>query len=133
MMDITFQSTLPRGERQQESSYAKRTLQFQSTLPRGERLDSPDHAVTYLPFQSTLPRGERRLFGRRSPLPPQCFNPRSRAGSDWAAALGVHAAIGFNPRSRAGSDQGPFPSIPVCGQFQSTLPRGERRVPGSEV
>ena len=76
-------------------------------------------------LQSTLPRGERRRrsgsgAGRR------CFNPRSRAGSDFdghglagVARASIHApargATGpsfrrwccgrsFNPRSRAGSD-----------------------------
>ena len=34
---IRFQSTLPRGERQNSSTVATRSWIFQSTLPRGER------------------------------------------------------------------------------------------------
>ena len=77
------------------------------------------------------------------------FNPRSREGSDfWPADLfsvppiSIHAPArgatesneglfyllyNFNPRSREGSD------TPIAGsrtfpfEFQSTLPRGERR------
>ena len=77
-----FQSTLPRGERLDISSWYQRFLLFQSTLPRGERLaritcfcfafsisiHAPARGATgglgavepCLRFQSTLPRGERR-------------------------------------------------------------------------
>ena len=54
---------------------------FQSTLPCGER-HAVDQVKLLLPgFQSTLPCGERP-FRRGEYRCPQCFNPRSRAGSD---------------------------------------------------
>ena len=79
------------------------SLMFQSTLPRGERLftnflilfimsvsiHAPAWGATgpsptddqLMQFQSTLPRGERR-HTRCAPYCPDCFNPRSRVGSD---------------------------------------------------
>ena len=98
---------------------------FQSTLPRGERQLMLCLIFLYLKFQSTLPRGERRNNGNFRTIY-QCFNPRSRVGSDvsaskvcYTASVSIHApawgatTIGgmrrsfifsFNPRSRVGSD-----------------------------
>ena len=78
-----------------------------------------------------------------------CFNPRSREGSDTAKysivvhkIVSIHAPAkgatghvphikgtlaGFNPRSREGSDTGTLSMHPSALQFQSTLPRRERR------
>ena len=101
---------------------------FQSTLPRGERLVFRDPFMQSAGFQSTLPRGERRLH---TPLDSSAayFNPRSREGSD---AFGERAMItfqNFNPRSREGSDlTNQLESAKIEVTFQSTLPRGERRL-----
>ena len=77
------------------------------------------------------------------------FNPRSREGSDVCFRVYERLSIYFNPRSREGSDnvyyeyskyRGISIHAPargatvkelceiVWGEFQSTLPRGERRV-----
>ena len=99
----TFQSTLPRGERQEYdpdevmemfiSIHAPtrgatlmpcappKRLIFQSTLPRGERRSLTANKEMYLEFQSTLPRGERPLKHKKSSLF-YYFNPRSHEGSD---------------------------------------------------
>ena len=102
-------------------------------------------------FQSTLPRGERRKVGFWHGIAEIYFNPRSREGSDLdpqvAASLflqiSIHApargattnhgspfriSIHFNPRSREGSDGASCTDRFSGIQFQSTLPRGERRV-----
>ena len=123
-----FQSTLPRGERPVKGQSGFAVFLFQSTLPRGER--PPWHltlAWRPTPFQSTLPRGERQ--DGKDPVPRlRDFNPRSRVGSDDQSPafephpvyISIHApAWGATP-----PDTGP-----TCGcVFQSTLPRGERRV-----
>ena len=80
----SFQSTLPRGERQAADSIQARkgiisihaptrgatkqyraktnvNAKFQSTLPRGERQISTYPVLWRQKFQSTLPRGERPL------------------------------------------------------------------------
>ena len=57
--DITFQFTLPRGERRASESVKPLRLTFQFTLPRGERL-TPSGSLQSSP----------------------CFNSRSREGSD---------------------------------------------------
>ncbi len=55
-----------------------------------------------------------------------CFNPRSRAGSDFRSSLCNALHQCFNPRSRAGSDEAPEPTVLDVTLFQSTLPHGER-------
>ena len=123
-------------------------LRFQSTLPRGERqefdalvgveylisIHAPARGATFIltaldkidGFQSTLPRGERRHIGKSNihillisihapargatsiPLyiqdNPKHFNPRSREGSDVLLILQSPFLCHFNPRSREGSD-----------------------------
>ena len=55
------------------------------------------------------------------------FNPRSRVGSDSiASSFAATRYGGFNPRSRVGSDHGRRCWSAYSGEFQSTLPRGER-------
>ena len=124
-------------------------LSFQSTLPRRERQYNRIEAVTGFPFQSTLPRRERPCAATVPTSTPFNFNPRSREGSDTRycmlvdnTVISIHAPakgatmIGgesdsgtgisihapakgatcgprkwsamrwyFNPRSREGSDQ----------------------------
>ena len=93
-------------------------------------------------------RGATRISGMETAIP-MYFNPRSREGSDAGGAYNSGAYIDFNPRSREGSDGntahmnmwvGDFNPRSREGsdgdterliveflQFQSTLPRGERR------
>ena len=143
---------------------------FQSTLPRGERQEGFQWPMWQLLFQSTLPRGERlKVFQVLDIV--YGFNPRSRVGSDpnkrqrhinrvlvsihapaWGATwvynrvggdciVSIHAPawgatfLGryhfpvlrrFNPRSRVGSDPAGYPYDRINVRFQSTLPRGER-------
>ena len=60
------------------------TVKFQSTLPRGERQDEDCSSTCVCGFQSTLPRGERPHF-YTSVHKSGYFNPRSREGSDSRA------------------------------------------------
>ena len=59
--------------------------------------------------------------------PERCFNPRSRVGSDAGMMCPFNPQPSFNPRSRVGSDCPRGSCAPTRHQFQSTLPRGERR------
>ena len=81
---------------------------FQSTLPRGERQTTRQAWDNVYLFQSTLPRGERRLPQDRQKLATD-FNPRSREGSDRNTTRYYALNGNFNPRSREGSDQDPCP------------------------
>ena len=56
------------------------------------------------------------------------FNPRSREGSDECDTFSGMEEINFNPRSREGSDPGDKIYLAGSYLFQSTLPRGERRI-----
>ena len=56
---LTFQSTLPRGERPPLWLRLCPHHLFQSTLPRGERQSLRELLRELGEFQSTLPRGER--------------------------------------------------------------------------
>ena len=58
------------------------------------------------------------------------FNPRSREGSDSSGSDLEFCPGNFNPRSREGSDQAIRRTVSELSKFQSTLPRGERRIQG---
>ena len=58
------------------------------------------------------------------------FNPRSREGSDSAVLDQLGGDRHFNPRSREGSDFPSYISLGIFFEFQSTLPRRERRWKG---
>ena len=123
----SFQSTLPRGERQ--------GLCLLSFLFKIVSIHAPTRGATGLfaykrrksqRFQSTLPRGERRswiIWGRSF----SGFNPRSHEGSDtngkcsfnWFSSVSIHAPT----RGATIKQQVRISSL----EFQSTLPRGERR------
>ena len=68
------------------SLIATTTVSFQFTLPRGERHDYPNDYLHTAMFQFTLPRGERRTRQARSTLVIG-FNSRSREGSDLPVLL----------------------------------------------
>ena len=84
---------------------------------------TPFYVVT---FQSTLPRGERR---KRSPRRQgyHHFNPRSREGSDQYGSHGHNSWqwISIHAPARGATCQALL--FKISFQFQSTLPRGERR------
>ena len=102
---------------------------FQSTLPRGERRQHKKICCRPTKFQSTLPRGERRQY---CPLR-SCVFPISI----HAPARGATTDRGDVPRFRHISIHAPARGATMAGSvisqhpigFQSTLPRGERRVP----
>ena len=91
---------------------------------------APDAQTDYLRVSIHAPaRGATSALGSCR-LRLRRFNPRSRAGSDRRLTSAKSKSRScFNPRSRAGSDVSSW-SSPAChSRFQSTLPRGERRLP----
>ena len=60
---------------------------FQSTRPRGARQQSPLPSDQATVFQSTRPRGARRRWRQPKRAEQRRFNPRAHAGRDWYAAL----------------------------------------------
>ncbi len=99
--------------------------EFQSTLPRGERRTVRTYRVTLSRFNPRSRAGSD-LGVITNEFPTCSFNPRSRAGSDAELDQLGQSEAGFNPRSRAGSDARSARSFRAV-EFQSTLPRGERR------
>ena len=99
-----FQSTLPRGERPTASQMFHVPVEFQSTLLRGER--PYDVFLSSQPYLVSIHAPTRGATIRVSSIPTriESFNPRSHAGSD-AAKPTIYCST---------------------GEFQSTLPRGER-------
>jgi len=98
---------------------------FQSTRPRGARQQQPDEIGREEAFQSTRPRGARRrlirrpCYGRVSIHAPtrgatafhyrsrqgfRRFNPRAHAGRDQGIRSGEVEIFSFNPRAHAGRD-----------------------------
>ena len=121
---MTFQSTLPRGERQTTNSSC---IVFHHFNPRSHEGSDVKSAVTFIQqtisihaptrgatfialvsslsygFQSTLPRGERQQRDQRHSR--NCyFNPRSHEGSDYSRLWALLLHQYFNPRSHEGSD-----------------------------
>ena len=125
---MIFQSTLPRRERPNTVYAIKSYQKFQSTLPRRERPPAdPAPLVSMLKISIHAPAEGATLL-------PQCltpvvwyFNPRSRGGSDSVRLPELACSVYFNPRSRGGSDAGIAGRIKAAFEFQSTLPRRERR------
>ena len=124
-MSKTFQSTFPRGERQEESEQTSVFEKFQSTFPRGERQLEIVANLHSLLFQSTFPRGERLISNgyiavldisihvpawgtTRRKIPERKRTDISIHVPAWGTTAleiwyewhGVH----FNPRSRVGND-----------------------------
>ncbi len=148
-----FQSTRPRGARHGRTVVESAASTFQSTRPRGARrnlfgLRLPDPAVSiHAPAWGATSICLSYLYS------PVCFNPRARVGRDSRRGPSGSRRWCFNPRARVGRDQGedaklPGRSVsihaPAWGatlqaaqlrveppMFQSTRPRGARRVPPS--
>ena len=99
---------------------------FQSTLPRGERRRATEKSEVNKVFQSTLPRGERH----KRPLFFVCeanFNPRSHEGSDQTlSSVRCSPQISIHAPTRGATIV--THSLHLRQIFQSTLPRGERRM-----
>ena len=98
---------------------------FQSTFPRGERQERTLEYCAEQIFQSTFPRGDRRLYLRILILLDD-FNPRSRVGNDIADGqhgrskrISIHVPAWGTTKRQERKD--------VTLSFQSTFPRGERR------
>ena len=146
-----FQSTLPRGERPTFVPLAVPSSMFQSTLPRGERREAfmtwrddaecsnprsragSDNCRTAQPsppsaFQSTLPRGERRPPPRRQCRPAQVpIHAPARGTTQSLPQVPTLEQVPIHAPARGATPTCQWVSGGV-GQFQSTLPRGERRL-----
>ena len=84
--------------------------------------------MTTQEFQSTLPRGERRPRGKDERSQIRSFNPRSRAGSDSTAESRFSALnVSIHAPARGATLRMDEIEL-VLIMFQSTLPRGERRL-----
>ena len=99
---------------------------FNPRSREGSDYDGPIDGIALTIFQSTLPRGERRELGVNQGYPENIsIHAPARGATDHQPVLRFLPSH-FNPRSREGSD-GYIPAFCLYhGEFQSTLPRGER-------
>ena len=148
--DWKFQSTRPRGARQDKSVKSAVPNQFQSHAPtRGATVGSNcamlkrtsfnprahegrDQqyqmlSVAQTGFQSTRPRGARLVAQGTYDSENSCFNPRAHEGRDGSTRLNEMEFNGFNPRAHEGRDDAAAPRWRRTLWFQSTRPRGARR------
>ena len=99
---------------------------FQSTLPRGERQNPCCIILARCNFNPRS-HGGSDIFFDAPTLTSKNFNPRSHGGSDIFRSGRYSGITDFNPRSHGGSDTfSIYPYVRVV-KFQSTLPRGERQ------
>ena len=123
---------------------------FQSTHPRGVRHKRPAFTISSGRFQSTHPRGVRRAvfsslcrkvevsihapaWGATPARPTDCDECRvSIHAPAWGATSQTSDSPAFhprfNPRTRVGCDLLSWMLLVLIGRFQSTHPRGVRRV-----
>ena len=125
---ISFQSTLPYGERQSSSSFVLISMSVSIHAPVwGATLKAKFIRLTitvsiHAPVWGATLAEPVKVRAERS------FNPRSRMGSDTKTIKKSERIKSFNPRSRMGSDVGASSYVhPEC-RFQSTLPYGERHI-----
>ena len=83
-------------------------------------------------FQSTRPRGARRQPSSCRPLS-QSFNPRARAGRDFARVAQVRYTLAFQSTRPRGARQNRKDRRIRKTPFQSTRPRGARLRPCPEA
>ena len=106
-----------------------RWQKFQSTPPRGRRHNNLVHDTFCNEFQSTPPRGRRHLYIFISPSN-QYFKPLRREGGDNKNVIVLKdATISIHSAARA-ETQAPWGNQ-AHGEFQSTPPRGRRRIGGT--
>ena len=159
------------GRDRANGKHAEEVAMFQSTRPRGARQENNVPVLWIMQFQSTRPRGARHRIMRMNPMdvPVSIHAPAGGAtcgtedsefensvsihapagGATWSIMIPVCPYCGFNPRARGGRDrvyllQWPFNVLfqstrprgarhgwcgctSACAQFQSTRPRGARR------
>ena len=125
----SFQSTRPRGARRPcAAPHGFCRMWFQSTRPRGARLDHGLASFAELMFQSTRPRGARRYRdGGNNAAGSVSIHAPARGATGLSRGGGV-LCVCFNPRAREGRDASDVPVIVREVWFQSTRPRGARRV-----
>ena len=105
---------------------------FQSTHPRGVRQEVERRTKHYGRFQSTHPRGVRHRE-RVQAVPGPGFNPRTHVGCDdtvWGCVAATSEFQSTHPRGVRPA--GRLWKRPPT-RFQSTLPRGVRRNIASQV
>ena len=90
---------------------------FQSTLPRRERLGGAN--VLYHKSGVSIHAPAKGATHANHPCDNRynCFNPRSREGSDEIKMHNLFWLICFNPRSREGSDHETCPALHVLSRF----------------
>ena len=67
-------------------------------------------------------------FSNSTPLLPRGFNLRAHAGRDLSLTAQSYTPECFNPRAREGRDLREHPQTISISRFQSTRPRGARRI-----
>ena len=101
---------------------------FQSTFPRGERLSFQLICAIYKCFNPRSHEGnDAGILSSETGY--KSFNPRSHEGNDCLISSHIIDGTGFNPRSHEGTDFDLGEQIEEEKRFQSTFPRGERRMP----
>ena len=152
MCSCSFQSTRPRGARLASSVRPSGVVARFNPRARVGRdwMEESCTIVAILWFQSTRPRGARPMIlgryfedgvrfnprarvgrdGSRSRVHTtlERFNPRARVGRDRLGSFVRHLRRSFNPRARVGRDQKRRQKRKMPIAFQSTRPRGARRV-----
>ena len=121
-----FQSTRPRGARHRHDAATLAAILFQSTRPRGARPPPAPSKMLYLVSIHAPTWGATIESGVMTSI--SCFNPRAHVGRDHAA--GIRNSIRRFQSTRPRGARRITKSIVILNMpFQSTRPRGARLPP----
>ena len=123
---VKFQSTLPRRERQSLEIYLILLCNFNPHSHEGSDKDHHNDLQSVVDFNPHSHEGSdgKTITGT---TPVSDFNPHSHEGSDGYIKISSIIPANFNPHSHEGSDIFITYLLLYFFQFQSTLPRRERR------
>ena len=130
-LPLTFQPTLPRGERRQYFLPLHRHPYFN---PRSH--EGSDRFITRLQirqeeFQPTLPRGERQPSFYPLGVVYAISTHAPTRGATYSQRIAMCTQIISTHAPTRGATMGWGAEKPSNGEFQPTLPRGERPIAGS--
>ena len=104
LLAASFQSTRPRGARQERWAGCSNLREFQSTRPRGARHLFQFQFFAFLLVSIHAPAGGATAIALAGDALRICFNPRARGGRDIGSAPSQCCYWRFNPRARGGRD-----------------------------
>ena len=122
-----FQSTLPHGERPVKLRLRSSLINVSIHAPARGATRPDSASIQYDQVSIHAPARGATSICHRLMLVHDCFNPRSRTGSDYASAIDCDSVSMVSIHAPArGATHAIASTVIMSRWFQSTLPHGER-------